>query len=70
MDVTEQILKQNLIYGSSDNTDPKYLAASKSLNYAAPLSITKPLEINSTVVPFTFNFQDVVGVFGSENAFV
>lgn len=70
MDVTEQINLIHLKYGSSDSTDPKGLAASKKLNYAQGATIQKPLEEKVTVIPFTFRYEDVVGLFGVENVFI
>ena len=70
MDVSDQILKTRQLYGSSDNTAPSGLAASGNFNYAAPLSINNPLEINISTIPYTFEFRNTVGLFGAENAFV
>ena len=70
MDVTEEILRNHLIYGASDNTAPFTLAASKSLNYANGASIQKPIQERVTVIPRTLNYKDEVGLFGVENCFV
>nr|BDD46720.1 hypothetical protein 31 [Paracoccaceae bacterium] len=69
MDVTKEILKNNIIYGASDYTAPSGLAASKSLNYADGPSIQRPAYRELSTVPFTFNFQSDVGLFGAENYF-
>lgn len=70
MDVTEEILRNTLLYGSSDNTAPAGLSSSRSLNYALGGSITKPENAKVSFIPFTLNYQDSVGLFGSENFFV
>jgi hypothetical protein len=70
MDVTEEILRNHLIYGASDNTAPHNLSASKSLNYARGASIQRPIEERVTVIPRTLNYQDTTGLFGAENCFV
>ena len=70
MDVTQQIININEVYGASDNTNPGYYSSSKSLNYAAGGSITKP-EINKvSIIPYTINYKDTVGLMGTENHFV
>ena len=69
-DVTPQILKSHQIYGASDNTNPAYLSANRSLNYAAGGSITKPELDKVTIIPYTINYQDTVGLFGKENHFI
>lgn len=69
MDVTQEILNNNIIYGASDYTAPSGLAASKSLNYADGPSIQRPAHRELSTVPFTFNFQSDVGLFGAENYF-
>jgi hypothetical protein len=70
MDVTEEILRNHLIYGASDNTAPHTLSASKSLNYANGASIQKPIQERVTVVPRLLNYKDEVGLFGAENCFI
>ncbi len=70
MDVTEQILNNHLVYGSSDNTAPAGLAAAKSLNYAKGASIQKPVLERVTVIPRLLKYADTVGLFGAENVFV
>ena len=69
-DVTNQILKTKEIYGASDNTNPGYASADKSLNYAAGGSIQKPELDRVTIIPYTINYKDTVGLFGKENHFV
>ena len=70
MDVTEEILQNHLIYGASDNTAPQGLAASRSLNYAAGPSITRPDNVNVSLIPYTLHYKGAVGLFGTENYFV
>ena len=70
MDVTDQILLYNQIYGASSNTQPQGLSASKSLNFANGASIQKPDLTRVTVVPFTLKYQGTTGLFGAENYFV
>ena len=70
MDVTAEILRNNDIYGASDYTGAHTLSASRSLNYAKGTSITKPAVENLRVIPYTFNYQDAVGLFGAENCFI
>ena len=69
MDVTREILKNNIIYGASDYTAPSSLVGSKSLNYADGPTIQRPVYREISVVPFTFNFKSDVGLFGVENYF-
>ena len=69
-DVTPQILKTNEIYGASDNTNPAYSSANRSLNYAVGGSITKPELDKVSIIPYTINYKDTVGLFGKENHFV
>ena len=69
-DVTQRILDRHIIYGGSDSTQPGYLSSNKSLNYATGGSITSP-ELNTvSIIPYTINYQDTVGLFGKENHFV
>jgi len=70
MDVTEQINDIHRRYGGSDNTAPGNLSASKKLNYANGATFQKAIEESVTVIPFTFNYQDSVGLFGADNIFV
>ena len=70
MDVTQEILRNTEIYGSSDYTAPWSLASSKSLNYAQGASIQKPIQERVTVLPRRLNYKDTVGLFGAENVFV
>ena len=69
MNVTQEIQQNHIIYGASDYTGPQSLVASKSLNYAEGASITKPAEQECSVIPFTFRYEDTVGLFGVENYF-
>ena len=70
MDVTAEILQNHLTYGASDNTNPIGLSSSRSLNYAAGPSITRPDKARVTLIPYTLKYQDSVGLFGAENYFV
>ncbi|MEK9639412.1 MAG: hypothetical protein VW299_01570 [Alphaproteobacteria bacterium] len=69
MNVTQEILNNHIIYGASDYTAPSSLVAGKSLNYADGPSIQRPAHRELSTVPFTFNFQSDVGLFGVENYF-
>ena len=69
-DISQQILDRHIIYGGSDNTNPRYASANKSLNYGGGNSITKPEQDKVSIIPFTLNYNDSVGLFGSENHFV
>ena len=69
MNVTKEILKNNIIYGASDYTAPAGLAASKSLNYANGPSIQRPEPREISTIPYTFRFESQVGLFGAENYF-
>ena len=70
IDVTQRILNRHGIYGASDNTAPQYLAANRSLNYAMGGSINSPEQDKVSIIPFTLNYSDTVGLFGKENHFV
>lgn len=70
MEVTEQILRQHLTYGPSDNTAPQGLAASKSLNFANGPTIQRPEKQRVTVIPYTLRYQGTTGLMGAENYFV
>lgn len=69
-DVTSQILKSHQIYGASDNTNPAYSSSNRSLNYATGGSIQSPEMDKVSIIPYTINYQDAVGLFGKENHFV
>ena len=69
-DVTQRILDRHTIYGASDNTQPEYSSANKSLNYHTGGSISSPELNNVSIVPFTLNYKDTVGLFGQENHFI
>ena len=68
--VTPQIIKTHEIYGASVNTNPGYASADKSLNYAVGGSIQRPELDKVTIIPYTINYKDTVGLFGKENHFV
>ena len=69
-DVTPQIQKSHLIYGASDYTNPAYSSSNRSLNYAVGGSIHRPELDRVTIIPYSINYQDSVGLFGKENHFV
>jgi hypothetical protein len=69
MNVTQEVQKNHIIYGASDYTASHSLAASRSLNYAEGSSITKPAHQSCSVIPYTFRYEDAVGLFGVENYF-
>jgi len=69
-DVTQRILDRHTIYGASDNTQPGYSSANKSLNYHTGGSISSPELNNVSIVTFTLNYKDTVGLFGQENHFI
>jgi len=70
MNVTEEILNHNLMYGASDNTTPGNLVSAKALNYAQGATIQRPIQENVSVVPRYLKYKDSVGLFGAENVFV
>jgi len=70
MDVTQEVRSNHIIYGASDYTASQSLASGKRLNYAEGATITKPSLQTCSVVPFTFKYEDTVGLFGAENHFV
>ena len=70
IDVTDQIIKYHQLYGGSDNSQQKGLAASKSLNYAKAPTMQQAQRLRITAFPFTFDFKGAVGLFGAENAYV
>ena len=69
-DVTPQILKTNEIYGASSNTNPAYASADRSLNYQVGGSIHRPELDKVSIIPYTLNYKDTVGLFGKENHFI
>ena len=69
-DVTQRILDRHIIYGSSDNTNPAYLSSNRSLNYGSGGSIQSPEQDRVSIIPYTINYQDTVGLFGKENHFI
>jgi len=69
-DVTQRILDRHIIYGASDNTNPAYQSSNRSLNYAAGGSINSPQQDQVTIIPYTINYKDAVGLFGKENHFI
>lgn len=70
MDVSNAILKSHQSYGGSDNTNAKFLSASKSLNFSSGSSIEKATIQRVTAFPIVMEYKGAVGLFGSENAFI
>lgn len=71
MDVTDQVIKINQTYGSSDNTNPAYYSSNKNLNFAkSSNSLMNARQENLTVIPYQINYKDTVGLSGAENVFV
>jgi len=70
MDVTNEILKNHLIYGASDYTASYRHAAGRSLNYADGPSITRPAYQSVSIIPYVLKYESSVGLFGAENYFV
>ena len=70
MDVTAEIIRNTIVYGASDYTAAHSLSSSRSLNYVTGGSITKPDVATVSIIPFTLNYQDAVGLFGAENYFI
>jgi len=70
MNVTAEILKHDQVYSASDNTNPDRYASGKVLNYASGASIVKPNVEEISVVPYTLQYEDAVGLFGVENYFI
>jgi len=69
-DVTQRILDRHIIYGASDNTNPAYLSSNRSLNYTTGGSINSPEQDKVSIIPYTINYKDTVGLFGKENHFI
>ena len=70
MDVSPQILDHHRIYGASDSTKQGYISSSRCLNYGNGGTIQHPeLELVSNI-PRNIEYQDSVGLFGSENHFI
>ena len=67
--VTDQIRKYHELYGGSDSTDQKSLAASKSLNYAKGASKQRATRIHVGVIIHTLKFVGQIGLFGAENSY-
>ena len=67
--VTDQIRRYHELYGGSDSTDQKSLAASKSLNYAKGATKQRATQIKVGVIVHTLKFVGQIGLFGAENAY-
>ena len=70
MDVSEEILQKHLFYGGSDYTGAHTLSSARALNYAKGASIHNPIKERLEILPYTFHYQDAVGLFGTENCFI
>lgn len=71
MDVTKSINKSIQLMGGSGSSNPTNLASTKSLNYAkGKNSITNAAVEKVTAIPYTLNYKDAIGLFGSENVFI
>ena len=70
MNVTEQINRQMIGVGGG-SANPAYYSSNKSLNYAkGSNSLLNALTERVTAIPYTANYKDTVGLFGTENIFV
>ena len=67
LDVTEQIRRFHELYGGSDNTDQKGLAARKSLNYAKGPTLQQATRVRVGSIEYTIKFLGQIGLFGAEN---
>ena len=71
MDVTQDYNQRYETYGGSRNTQQKYTAASKSLEYAKQGSnISSATRERVTAIPNRLNYKDTVGLFGVENVYI
>lgn len=70
MDVTREIRRTNLKYGASDNTNPLGYSAAKTLNLAKGPSITRPDNLEVSVIPYALTYRDAVGLMGTENYYL
>ena len=70
MDVTDQIIQINQLYGGSDNTSQNHTSSGRCLNYARKASLQKPEVDKVTTIPRALKYEDTVGLFGSENHFI
>ena len=70
MSVTRQIRRTNLKYGASVNTNPNNYVASKALNLSKGPSITRPDNLEVSVIPYALNYKDTVGLFGTDNYYL
>ena len=67
--VTDQIRRYHELYGSSDSTDQRSLAASKSLNYAKGATKQRATRVKVGSIVHTLHFIGQIGLFGAENAY-
>ena len=70
MSVTRQIRRTNLKYGASVNTNPNNYVASKALNLSKGPSISRPDNLEVSVIPYALNYKDTVGLFGTDNYYL
>tara|TARA_E500000318_G_scaffold342_1_gene414 strand:+ start:728 stop:1405 length:678 start_codon:yes stop_codon:yes gene_type:complete len=71
MDVTTEVNNSLISMGGSGTTYAPYLASAKTLNYAADKSSIHNAAIETiTAIPFSLNYKDSIGLFGTENVFI
>lgn len=71
MDVTKEVSRSINLMGGSGSGNPKYYAASKSLNQSKNKnSLLNAAEERVTAIPYTLQYKDSVGLFGAENIYV
>ena len=69
--VTQEQNKNRQTYGGGGSSNPAYLAASKNLNFAVGSnSMLNARSERVTAIPYTSNYKDTIGLFGSENIFL
>ena len=70
MDVTQAIENKILKLGGYSSSNVNNYSATKSLNFAQGININTAPEEVITAIPFTFKYEDKIGLFGAENKFV
>jgi len=70
MDVTQAIENKILKLGGYSSSNVNNYSATKSLNFAQGININTAPEEVITAIPFTFKYEDKIGLFGAENRFV
>ena len=69
MDVTQQYLQTVAAYNGSGSNKLDQLAPSRTLVLAEGNTMQKAIPQQCTVVPFDFNYEGNIGLFGQENIF-